>query len=94
MEVDECQIGGTTVPRLPERASVKLPSRGQVAVRGTIGRHQFHTVLESAGDFGHWQVNDPQRRRERAASLEHRHGRSEIGSASLTTVSLVHYGDQ
>jgi hypothetical protein len=45
------KMGRTTVLRLPERASVKLPSRGQVAVRGTIDRHQFQTVLESAGDF-------------------------------------------
>ena len=51
-------IGRSTVLRLPERASVKLPSRGQVAVRGTINGHQFRTVLEPDGNFGHWMRID------------------------------------
>lgn len=40
--------------RLPERASAKLPSRGQVAVRGTVNGHEFQTVLEPDGASGHW----------------------------------------
>jgi len=48
----------STVLRLPERASVKLPSRGQVAVEGTINGHQFQTVLEPDGNFGHWMRID------------------------------------
>ena len=43
-----------TIVRLPERASRKLPSRGQVAVQGTINGHGFQTVLEPDGTFGHW----------------------------------------
>ena len=35
-----------TILRLPEKASGKLPSRGQVAVQGTINGHGFQTVLE------------------------------------------------
>ena len=44
--------------RLPEKASAKLPSRGQVAVQGTINGRRFHTVLEPDGNFGHWMVID------------------------------------
>jgi hypothetical protein len=35
-----------TIVRLPEKASEKLPSRGQVAVQGTINGREFQTVLE------------------------------------------------
>jgi hypothetical protein len=51
-------IDKSTVLRLPEKASVKLPSRGQVAVRGTINGHQFKTVLEPDGNSGHWMRID------------------------------------
>ena len=47
-----------TILRLPEKASVNLPSRGQVAVRGTINGHEFRTVLEPDGNFGHWMRID------------------------------------
>jgi uncharacterized protein DUF1905/bacteriocin resistance YdeI/OmpD-like protein len=43
-----------TILRLPEKASAKLPSRGQVAVQGTINGQRFTTVLEPDGSFGHW----------------------------------------
>lgn len=46
--------GKQTILRLPEEASEKLPSRGQVAVNGTIDGHEFQTVLEPDGDSGHW----------------------------------------
>ena len=51
-------IGKSTILRLPEKASLKLPSRGQVAVQGTIKGHQFQTVLEPDGNFGHWMRID------------------------------------
>ena len=51
-------IGKSTLLRLPEKASVKLPSRGQVAVHGTINGHRFQTVLEPDGNFGHWMRID------------------------------------
>jgi hypothetical protein len=51
-------IGKSTILRLPENASVKLPSRGQVSVQGTINGHQFQTVLEPDGNFGHWMRID------------------------------------
>ena len=47
-------IDTSTVLRLPEAASANLPSRGQVAVHGTIGGVEFQTVLEPDGDAGHW----------------------------------------
>jgi hypothetical protein len=47
-----------TVLRLPEKASGKLPSRGQVAVHATINGHAFQTVLEPDGDRGHWMRID------------------------------------
>jgi hypothetical protein len=43
-----------TVLRLPARSSEELPSRGQVAVRGTIDGRAFQTVLEPDGCGGHW----------------------------------------
>ena len=51
-------INRSTVLRLPERASRKLRSRGQVAVEGTINGHEFQTVLEPDGNFGHWMRID------------------------------------
>ena len=47
-----------TIVRLPEKASAKLPSRGQVAVQGTINGHEFQTVLEPDGSGGHWMKID------------------------------------
>jgi hypothetical protein len=51
-------IDRRTILRLPDKASGKLPSRGQVAVQGTINGHGFHAVLEPDGDFGHWMRID------------------------------------
>jgi hypothetical protein len=51
--IDKC-----TILRLPEEASEKLPSRGQVAVQGTINGHEFQTVLEPDGWSGHWMRVD------------------------------------
>src|SRR5438093_13646284 len=51
-------IDKSTILRLPEKASVKLPSRGQVAVQGTINGHRFQTVLEPDGNLGHWMRID------------------------------------
>jgi Domain of unknown function (DUF1905)/Bacteriocin-protection, YdeI or OmpD-Associated len=47
-------INNWRILRLPEEASQRLPSRGQVAVRGTINGHEFQTVLEPDGYSGHW----------------------------------------
>ena len=52
------KIERSTILRLPRTASVKLPSRGQVAVHGTIDGHRFETVLEPDGDLGHWMRID------------------------------------
>ena len=48
------QIARRTILRLPDDASAKLPSRGQVAVKGVMNRHGFQTVLEPDGRRGHW----------------------------------------
>ena len=51
-------IDRRTILRLPERASGKLPSRGQVAVQGTINGYGFEAVLEPDGKLGHWMRID------------------------------------
>ena len=51
-------IDTSTVLRLPQTASKSLPSRGQVAVRGTINGVEFGTVLEPDGNSGHWMRVD------------------------------------
>jgi hypothetical protein len=61
-------IEKTTVLRLPEKASAKLPSRGQVAVQGMINGHEFQTVVEPDGSAGHWIRIDAKLRRAAALS--------------------------
>jgi hypothetical protein len=51
-------VGTSTMVRLPETASKDLPSRGQVAVHGTINGVEFQTVLEPDGELGHWMRVD------------------------------------
>jgi hypothetical protein len=51
-------IDTSTIVRLPEAASNNLPSRGQVAVDGTINGVEFQTVLEPDGNSGHWMKVD------------------------------------
>jgi hypothetical protein len=55
-------IDESTILRLPEKASEKLPSRGQVAVQGTINGQEFQMVLEPDGDSGHWMRVDEELR--------------------------------
>lgn len=47
-----------TILRLPATESEKLPSRGQVAVTGFVNGHEFRTVLEPDGYWGHWMRVD------------------------------------
>lgn len=47
-------IDDTTVVRLPQDASERLPSRGQVAVQASIAGHDLQTVVEPDGRRGHW----------------------------------------
>ncbi|MDE2126749.1 MAG: DUF1905 domain-containing protein [Armatimonadetes bacterium] len=47
-----------TILKVPAETSAKLPSRGQVAVNGTINSRVFRTVLEPDGRFGHWMRVD------------------------------------
>lgn len=47
-------IDDTALVRLPEDASKRLPSRGQVAVNASIRGHTFETVVEPDGRRGHW----------------------------------------
>jgi hypothetical protein len=51
-------IDTTTIVRLPADASQQLPSRGQVAVQGSINGQDFRTVLEPDGVKGHWMKVD------------------------------------
>jgi hypothetical protein len=66
-----------TILRLPENASESLPSRGQVAVQGTIDGHWFHTVLEPDGSSGHWMRIDEQLQQAAA-----------IGTADTATIEI------
>jgi hypothetical protein len=68
-------IGTSTVLRLPQTASNHLPSRGQVAVRGTINGVEFGTVLEPDGNSGHWMRVDD--------ALQHAAGISAGDAATL-----------
>ena len=68
-------IDTSTVLRLPETASKNLPSRGQVAVRGTINGVEFQTVLEPDGNSGHWMRIDD--------TLQHAAGVSAGDTAAL-----------
>lgn len=52
------RVHSSIILRLPEKASERLPSRGQVAVRGTINDLEFQTVLEPDGSAGHWMKVD------------------------------------
>jgi hypothetical protein len=53
-------INGWTILRLPEPASVQLPSRGMTMVAGTLNGIPFKTLLEPDGVYGqglkpsHW----------------------------------------
>jgi hypothetical protein len=62
------RTGGSTILRLPDDASDKLPSRGQVAVKGVMDGHAFQAVLEPDGRRGHWLKVDMQLRQALAVS--------------------------
>jgi hypothetical protein len=47
-------IGSWTLVRLPESASVKLPSRGMTMVDGTINGFHIQAALEPDGKGSHW----------------------------------------
>lgn len=47
-------IGTWTILRVPEKASARLPSRGQTMVEGTINDFPFRTPLEPDGMWSHW----------------------------------------
>jgi hypothetical protein len=61
-------IDTSTILRLPPDASKKLPSRGQVAVEGTVNGQEFRTVVEPDGDRGHWIKVD--KKLQRAARIK------------------------
>ena len=73
-------IDKSTILRLPKKASGNLPSRGQVAVQGTINGHKFQTVLEPDGGFGHWMRID--------GKLQHTTALSAGATATLEIESL------
>lgn len=53
-ETKPFEIEGWTVVLLPHDASAKLPSRGQVMVKGTLNGKDFQTALEPDGRGSHW----------------------------------------
>ena len=48
------EVEGQAIVPLPDDASDALPSRGQVAVTGTINGKAFDVVVEPDGRRGHW----------------------------------------
>ena len=60
-------IDSSLIVRLPKDASERLPSRGQVAVEGSLNGQDFRTVLEPDGLRGHWMKVDE--RLQRAAGV-------------------------
>ena len=54
-EAELSTIEDTTLVRLPKDASEQLPSRGQVAVRASLGGHDFETVVEQSSADSVWQ---------------------------------------
>lgn len=56
-------IDRSVILRLPANVSLQLPSRGQVAVQGTINGREFDSVLEPDGRRGHWMRVDEDLRR-------------------------------
>jgi hypothetical protein len=67
-EAEMRKIGRWTILRLPDHASAKLPSRGQIAVKGVLNGHAFQTVLEPDGRRGHWLMVDRKLRQSLALS--------------------------
>jgi hypothetical protein len=53
-EAELFKIGSSSVLRLPESASTKLPSRGMAMVEGTINGFGFQAALEPDGKGSHW----------------------------------------
>ena len=76
------RLDAWTLLRLPEQASEKLPSRGQVAVRGRINGHGFETVLEPDGNFGHWMRIDEEQQQTAA-----------IGAGDTAALEIEPLGD-
>ena len=70
-------IDKSTILQLPQKASAKLPSRGQVVVQGTINGHEFRTVVEPDGHRGHWMRVD--KKLQRAAG---------IGAGDIATLDI------
>ena len=62
------KVGRWIILRLPDDASAKLPSRGQVAVVGVAKGQAFQTVLEPDGRRGHWLRVDKKLRQALALS--------------------------
>jgi len=52
------------IVKLPESASLLLPSRGQVSVKGTINGRNLEKVLEPDGRWGHWFKLDDELQKE------------------------------
>lgn len=52
------RVGDRTIIRLPDDASARLPSRGQVAVNAVMNGRRLSTVLEPDGRRGHWIAID------------------------------------
>jgi len=59
-EAKVVSVNGQLIVSLPDDASAALPSRGQVAITGTINGQALQTVVEPDGNRGHWIKLDKQ----------------------------------
>src|SRR5215472_6522710 len=66
-EAQAQRTGGSTILKLPDDASAKLPSRGQVAIEGEVNGHVIRAVVEPDGRRGHWIKVDEKLRQALAA---------------------------
>ncbi|MFB2583139.1 YdeI/OmpD-associated family protein [Herbiconiux sp. P15] len=82
-EAEVVSVEGRRIVRLPTEASAQLPSRGQVAVEGTLDGRDFTGVLEPDGLRGHWLDID------RPSALAPNSADSSTPSPSNETVSVV-----
>ncbi|MDB5184210.1 MAG: hypothetical protein JWN38_18 [Candidatus Saccharibacteria bacterium] len=57
------KVESETILTLPASASLKLPSRGMVMVKGTINTTPFQAGLEPDGKKGHWLKVDNELRK-------------------------------
>lgn len=77
-EISLYTLKNSVILSVPKEESLKLGSRGQISVTGTLNGHEFTTVLEPDGRWSHWiRVTD---------DMQQRAG---VGSGDVVSVELT-----